>query len=248
MTDLVWTRSRVPTDDSAMSEAGNEATSADLLDEDELESMFASVMERTGDAVAAASEAVASETPGPSALPAAVTAAAPASVAKPREIVEAALFVAAEPVTARRLARLLETDDIGGVEEVIDALNADYDAAGRAYEIRLRDGGYRMQLRHRYEPTCDRLYGRGPREVTLPPEVVEMLALVAYEQPVGRDRVASLPRKTPKRLVGQLIRRGLVELRETEGEKSYVTTDRFLDVLGLREIDDLPQPEVLSIR
>ena len=211
--------------------------------------MFASVMDQADAVVVAAADAVAEQTPGSKATPASRPAAvASPPLVRPREIIEAALFVAAEPVPLRRLGRLLESDDLDGVVELIDAINADYDHAGRAYEIRLRDGGYRMQLRQRYEPVCDRLYGRGPREVTLPPEVVEMLALVAYEQPVDRDRVATLPRKAPKRLVGQLIRRGLVELRETEGEKSYVTTDRFLDVLGLRELDDLPQPDVLSMR
>lgn len=222
----------------------------DELSEDELEAAFTEAMGASEAAVEAAAASVAAATPGtePNEPAAAATVVKTRPNLAPREIIEAALFVSASPLSVRRLARLLETDDVAGVEGLIVTINADFDRAGRPYEIRHRDDGYQMQLRREYEPTRDRVFGTGSREVTLPPEVVELLALVAYEQPVEPSRIAKLPRKSPRRLVGQLVRRGLVELREEQGAKSYVTTDRFLDVLGLRELDDLPQPQVLSMR
>lgn len=221
----------------------------DGLTEAELEAAFSAAIETADDAVDAAERTMAERLPAASegsAEPKTFVLTRPQL--PPREVVEAALFVGAEPLSARRLARLLETDDVDGVDALIAGLNADYDRDGRPYEIRLREGGYRMELRQAFEPYRDRLYGSGPREVRLATELVELLSVVAYEQPLAADRLAELPRKSPKRLVGQLVRRGLVELRETEGEQAYVTTDRFLDVLGLRELDDLPQPQVLSIR
>ena len=237
-------------DDDAFAEEGDaDSLDADSLDDGELEAAYRAAMAATDEAIDAAESVVAELTPSAveEPAPAAEFVSTRPSVS-PREIVEASLFVGAEPLSAKRLARLMETDDVTGVERLVDQLNADYDAQNRPYEIRLREGGYRMQLRADCEPVRDRLYGAGPREVKLPQEVVELLSVVAYQQPLAKKQLEELPRKSPKRLVGQLVRRGLVELRETEGEEAYVTTDRFLDVLGLRELDDLPQPQVLAIR
>ena len=221
------------------------------LDGNELEAAFSAAMEAGDDAVAAAGAVLVEETPGPASRPSAVNAATVQSSrprVPPQQVLEAVLFVSGEPVTIRQLARVLETEDLATIERLLDELNHRYDREQRPYEVRLREGGYRMQLRGDYEPVRDRLYGAAPKEVRLTPEIVEILSLVAYEQPVTPDRLTQLPRKNVRRLVGQLVRRNLVELREEQGEKAYVTTDRFLDVLGLRELDDLPQPQVLAIR
>ena len=241
----------IPTpDEDAESSCEDDVPDVDLSDVD-LEQAFSLVMADTDSAINAAEQTIGQLVPGDH--PADENRVVDSSTVRrarldAREVIEAVLFVGPDPLSTRRLAKLLETDDLVAVDAIIDALNAQYDVDRRPYEIQHREGGYLMRLRRSFEPVRDRVYGTQGREVTLPQEIVELLAVVAYEQPLSLDRLAALPRKSAKRGVSQLIRRGLVELREVQGEGAYVTTDRFLDVLGLRELEDLPQPEVLSIR
>ena len=166
--------------------------------------------------------------------------------ATPRQVVEALLFVGGAVLTSRKLADLLgEGFSTEQVEEIVDALNADYAAEGRPYLIHWGEGGYRYQLRSVFEKVRNRVFGVGPREVKLSQEALEILALVAYRQPLTSADLEATQRKNAGSLLRQLIRRELVELRRSEAapdEPTYHTTARFLELFGLTSLDDLPFP------
>lgn len=179
----------------------------------------------------------------------AVAAADSAPTVTPRQIIEALLFVGGRPLTSRQLA-----DVLGGsmsterVEEDLTRLNADYLAEQRPYEVRLGEGGYRLDLRSEYEKVRARVFGVGPREVRLPQPALEVLALVAYQQPVTRDAVEASGIAGAGSLLRQLVRRELIRLeRRGEGEV-FRTTERFLQLFGLRSLADLPRPEAIAQR
>ncbi|QDU37621.1 hypothetical protein Mal4_19360 [Maioricimonas rarisocia] len=162
---------------------------------------------------------------------------------RPRQVLEALLFVGGQPLTTRQLA-----DSLGGefpheeIDELIDALNHDYFVQNRPYEIRLGEGGYRLTLRSEYERVRSRVYGQGPREVRLSQDALEILAFVAYQQPVDRPAVEETGKKNAAGLLRQLLRLELVALtRREDGTVTYHTTTRFLELFGLGSIDDLPR-------
>lgn len=169
----------------------------------------------------------------------------------PRQIIEALLFVGGRPLTARQLA-----DVLGGscsqelVDEDIQDLNAEYLRQQRPYEIRLGEGGYRLDLRPQFEKVRARVFGIGPREVRLPQSALEVLALVAYQQPVTRDQVEDAKIPGAGGLLRQLLRRELIRLERSAdgGADVYHTTDRFLELFGLRQLADLPRPESIDRR
>jgi len=168
----------------------------------------------------------------------------------PAQVIEAALFVGGGPLTARKICGFLrgsfETKD---VEQTIDDLNDAYVAQARPYEIRLGDGGYRLELRPEYDRLRHRVYGSGPREVRLSQDVLEVLALVAYLQPISEKEIEGHGKQNAGNLLRQLLRRDLVAFERGPGGRKdvqYHTTARFLSVFGLGSLDELPQAEDLA--
>ena len=93
------------------------------------------------------------------------------------------------------------------------------------------------------------MYGAGPREVRLSQDVLEVLALVAYRQPLLQSEIEAQGKSNPGGMLRQLLRRDLVSLERGEGGRKdvkYRTTPRFLALFGLGSLDDLPQPEDLA--
>lgn len=170
----------------------------------------------------------------------------------PRQVVEALLFVGGQPLTGKRLAELLGGEFTHDhVDRLVDELNDLYGQEGRPYEVRLGEGGYRLELRPEFERVRDRVYGYGPKEVKLSQDALEVLALVAYQQPVTREIVEQTGKTNAPALLRQLLQRELISLRRGDGGKddvTYRTTPRFLQLFGLGSLDDLPLPEDLMFK
>jgi segregation and condensation protein B len=168
----------------------------------------------------------------------------------PAQVIEAALFVGGGPLTARKIAGLLRgSQQAKDVEQTIDDLNDAYVAQARPYEIRLGDGGYRLELRPEYDRLRHRVYGSGPREVRLSQDVLEVLALVAYRQPITEKEIEGHGKQNAGNLLRQLLRRDLIAFERGPGGRKdlhYHTTSRFLSVFGLGTLEELPQAEDLA--
>ena len=175
------------------------------------------------------------------------------SPVSPRAVVEAALFVGGDvSLTARPLASLIGNDTDARLSvRIIDQLNEAYSAENRPYEIRLHEGGFRMELKQQFTNVQLKVFGLGPREVRLSPETLEVLAFIAYNQPVEKKELAELSRRNAQAVLRQLLRLRLVELERTGSRRSdvaYRTGQRFLDLFGLNDLADLPQADVFSFK
>ncbi|MGD9127103.1 MAG: SMC-Scp complex subunit ScpB [Planctomycetia bacterium] len=164
----------------------------------------------------------------------------------PHSILEAMLFVddqesrPLEPARAAALMRGVEPDEVAAM---VDDLNRDYRENNCPYEIVSTGGGFRMVLREAFYPVRNKFYGR-VREARLSQAAIDVLALVAYKQPITADEVNKLRDKPSSHLLTQLVRRRLlcVERTGTKTRKTiYRTTDRFLELFGLDDPSDLPQ-------
>ncbi|WP_437205565.1 SMC-Scp complex subunit ScpB [Planctomicrobium sp. SH664] len=177
------------------------------------------------------------------------------SSAEPRpisalEVVEAFLFVGGTPLPVKKITEVLGSGaNAQQVEEFLATLNARYNSEGRPYEIRLVEGGYKLQLREEFEPVRRKVYGQGPKEVKLGQEALEILAFIAYQQPVTREEIEATGRQNVPTILRQLLRRELVVLkRDAETGECYRTTQRFLELFGLNSLYDLPQAGDFSFR
>lgn len=170
----------------------------------------------------------------------------------PRQVVEACLFVAGEPLSSKRIAGILKNDfSSDAVETLISDLNIRYQRENRSYEVVLVEGGYRLALKSEFEKLRRKVYGQGPKEVKLSQDALEVLALVAYHEPVTEQKVAELGKPNPGSTLRQLLQRELLAVeRDPKNRKlvRYRTTPRFLSLFGLRSLRDLPKPENLSFK
>ena len=157
------------------------------------------------------------------------------------------MFVGGTPLTIKRIGMLLRNEfDQDFVEQTIDALNSTYTEERRPYEITFGEGGYRMVLRSEFERLRNRAYGFGPKEVKLSQDALEVLALVAYRQPVSAAEIEDAGKSNPGSTLRLLVRRQLFAIERTgkkRGDVKYRTTPRFLELFGLRDLDELPQSD-----
>lgn len=198
--------------------------------------------------VSAGAQQLATELAERASAPPAIESAAEPGVT-PEQIIEACLFVGGQPLTAKRLLSVLRADaEVALVERLIDSLNRRYAAENRPYEIRLVEGGYRLTLHEDYERIRAKVYGQGPKEVRLSQDVLEILAVVAYHQPITQKEIEELGRPQCGPVLRQLLRRELIAVErqpDRPKEVPYVTTARFLSLFGIGSLDDLPRPEQL---
>jgi segregation and condensation protein B len=167
----------------------------------------------------------------------------------PLRIVEALLFVGGPPLTAARACEAVRGLTASQFTQVVDALNQDYKRQGRPYAIQVQEQGYVLALRPRFRPVLEKLYG-GNRQARLSPPAIDVLALVAYRQPATKQEIDSLRGAESGALLRQLVRRGLIAVvqrgESSQREVSYGTTPRFLELFGIRNLDDLPRTQDLQ--
>jgi segregation and condensation protein B len=182
--------------------------------------------------------------------PAVVDISPSAAVLHPREVIEAALFVGGQSLTTRRLSQMFgERQTPEQIDHYIHELNALYSEENRPYQIDFGEGGYHLVLRQEFEAVRDAVFGAGPKDVKLSQDALEVLAFVAYRQPTTLEDLQEAGKEKAGGLLRQLLRRQLIAIeRDQQGAVSYSTTPRFLDVFGLRSLDELPFPEDLELK
>jgi segregation and condensation protein B len=152
-------------------------------------------------------------------------------------------------LTPERAGEVIRGLTVPQFTEAIDALNHAYREQGRPYLVHNHEQGYTLALRPNYRFVLDKLYGSS-REARIAPPAVEVLAVVAYRQPVTKQEVDSLRGHESGSLLRQLLRRGLIAVvgrsEADEREVQYGTTPRFLELLSLTNLDDLPETEDLQ--
>ncbi|HET6616360.1 MAG TPA: SMC-Scp complex subunit ScpB [Gemmatimonadota bacterium] len=172
------------------------------------------------------------------------------SVSSPKQILEALLFAADEPLSARRLAGMLEDATPAFVTDLVHELNADYLRESRAFHVQEVAGGYRLVTRPELASWVAELRASGgaPR---LSQAALETLSIVAYKQPVTRAELESIRGVTVEGVLKTLVERELVRIAGREEGLGrpllYGTTDHFLEYFGLPSLDALPRPDELEI-
>lgn len=166
------------------------------------------------------------------------------------QLIEAALFAAARPVTVEELAALDPDASVADARSALDQLRETYDFNQHAVEIVGLAGGYQILTRPQFAAALERaqLHVRTPK---LTPAALETMAVIAYRQPVGRAEIEDIRGVSAGGVLRTLQERGLIEVvGRSEGMGRpllYGTTMHFLEMLGLSDLTDLPQADELTI-
>ena len=155
---------------------------------------------------------------------------------------EALLFLSPDPVSAAELAEALEMEE-EPVAEALEALEGELADSGRGVRLRKVAGGYALAAVPEAEDAARRLLAK-PRTPPLTQAQAEVLAIVAYLQPVSRPEVARIRGVSSDSAVSSLTERGMIEEsgRSRFGAVTYATTTLFEKLFGLSGLDALPDP------
>jgi len=166
------------------------------------------------------------------------------------KLLEAALFAASRPLTLDELATLDESAGLEGTRAALEELRASFAGADHGVELLEIADGWQFLTRPEYAEAIERAqFALRPRRLS--PAALETLAIIAYRQPVGRIEVDEIRGVDSGAVIDKLVERGLVEI-QSRGEGLgrpllYGTTPPFLEILGLKSLDDLPRLEELSV-
>ena len=161
-----------------------------------------------------------------------------------RQIVEAALLAAPQPLTVAQLAELFPEDEPappGAIQAALDALRED--CAGRGVELVEVASGYRYQVKTSVHAWVARLWTERQHKYTR--ATLETLALIAYRQPITRGEIEQIRGvAVSSNIIKALEEREWIRVvghRDVPGKPAlFGTTKAFLDYFGLKRLDELP--------
>jgi segregation and condensation protein B len=161
-----------------------------------------------------------------------------------KDIIEAALLSADQPLSLERLAGLFDESDRppqAGIRAALDTLAQEW--AGRTLELKEVGSGFRLQVRQEYAPWVGRLAEeRAPRYSRA---LLETLALIVYRQPITRAGIEEIRGvSVSTHIIKTLLEREWVRIvghRDVPGKPAlYGTTRKFLDYFNIQSLSELP--------
>ena len=162
-----------------------------------------------------------------------------------KNIVEAALMVADDPLSVNNLSALFKADpmppDRDDIRQALNALQADY--ADRGVELKEVAGGFRFQARTEVAEWVNRLFDEKPPRYSQ--ALLETLAIIAYRQPITRAEIEDIRGVgVSAKIIRALMEREWIKAvghREAPGRPELLATTRqFLDYFNLKKLAELP--------
>lgn len=160
--------------------------------------------------------------------------------------IEALLFSTQHPLTAGRLAELMDVPSTRLIRQGIAKLNEQYAATNRSFRVEQVAGGYQLLTLPEFGDRVGKLVQR-ESDARLTKAAMETLAIIAYKQPILRVDVEGIRGVACGEAIRGLMEKHLVKIAGRAEEPGrpilYGTTKRFLEIFGLNSIADLPSPE-----
>lgn len=164
--------------------------------------------------------------------------------------VEAILFASGDPIDEVRLSQVLETD-VKTLSAVVDGLNDYYAENQRGMEIIRLDKSYQMTTRAFYGEITRRALDHR-RNTPLSNAALEILAVVAYNQPVTKGYIEQVRGVDCFYGINSLVEKGLIEecgrLDAPGRPRLYRTTPDFLRCFGVSSLDELPKLDPIEVK
>ncbi len=161
-------------------------------------------------------------------------------------ILEGILFVVGdEGITLDNLCKVLEID-IAEAKKLLLELKSRYESDEYGIRISYLGDAFKLTTKEEHKEYYQKLIDT-PEANTLSPTSLEVLAIIAYNQPITRVEVDTMRGVASAHIIRRLVAKGLIK----EAGKSkmpgrpnlYRTTHEFLDAFGLASLNELPEVE-----
>lgn len=156
---------------------------------------------------------------------------------------ETVLFLAREPLSTRKLAKLANLADGTEARTLLKQLGKRYDQRASAMQVVEVAGGVQLLTRPQLADWIRRLHGAS-EDLRLSTPALETLSVVAYRQPALRAEIEAIRGVQCGEILRVLMERDLLRIvgraEELGRPFQYGTTKKFLQVFGLRRLEQLP--------
>ncbi len=161
-------------------------------------------------------------------------------------ILEGILFVQGdEGITLESICKIMEID-MDEAKSLLLSLKNHYEEKNRGLRIRFLGNSFKLTTKEEHKVYYQRLF-TVPENRELSPQALEVLAIIAYNEPITRIEIDELRGLSSDYTIRKLLAKGLIK----EAGKStmpgrpnlYKTTHEFLDYFGMASLDDLPRLE-----
>ena len=155
----------------------------------------------------------------------------------------AILFLNGEALERDTVKDILDVED-EELDNIILQLTREFNSFGMPYEILKLDSRIQMAVKERFLPYVQKLKG-AKKNQPLTQAALEVLAIIAYNQPVTRSFVEQVRGVNSNNVLNSLLEKGYIEEAgrlDLPGRPiSYKTTDSFLRGFGMQSLEELPQ-------
>ncbi len=178
-------------------------------------------------------------------------------------IVESLLFATDRPLTSKAIAHALhqaarfspspetvpyEKTSMTDVEAAIEELNTRLSTEGSSLMVQGLAGGFQLKTRAEFAVWTNKLFDQ-PKSPRLSQPALETLAVIAYRQPIGRAEIESVRGVAVDGVVATLLERKVIRVAGRSEQPGrpllYETTPLFLELFGLKNLDELPNADEL---
>lgn len=160
-----------------------------------------------------------------------------------KPIIEALLFVSAEPVSIDRFLNVLKGVERKELKALLNRLQEEFLLSNRGFHLVEVAGGYQFVTRQEMAPWIQEL-GKTRPTTRISKPAMETLAITAYKQPVTRSEIEQIRGVDAAGVLKTLLERKLLKIvgrKEVPGRPIlYGTTRTFLKYLGLSSLSSLP--------
>ena len=162
-----------------------------------------------------------------------------------KSVMESLMFVMGEPVEAKTVADLLEIPTADAIK-LCRELASEYEDRGSGLRVREMDKAFQLCTNPENDDYI-RILCTPVREKKLSQSSLEVLAIIAYKQPVTKSQIDAIRGIRSDRVLESLMKRGLIkELGRSDGVGRpylYGTTRQFLELFGFESLSELPEIE-----
>ena len=162
--------------------------------------------------------------------------------------IEAVLFAAGDAIELERLADIVDVDK-KSLREILKKMIDEYNYERRGIHIIRMEDSYQLCTRGEFSEYVSRL-AEPPKMMNLSNAALEVLAIVAYKQPVTKSSIEHIRGVNCDYIVNRLIERNFIEEKgrlDAPGRPIlFGTTQHFLRIFGISELEDLPDFDSLG--
>ena len=165
-----------------------------------------------------------------------------------KTVIEGLLFVSDTPLSPEKISRVSEGVPISQIRKTLDELVVEYEDLNRAFVLKSVAGGYQFRTRPELSPHILLLKKKAPSRISK--AALETLAIIAYRQPALRIEMERIRGVDVGGTIRTLLEKDLIRIvgrKDLPGRPMlYGTTNKFLEMFGLPDLDALPSIEEME--